>query len=108
MVACLDIGNAEMEGLHTSAEKMILALGDQLQAVHLHDNDLHDDSHAIPFSMKIDFQKVVRALKAINYQGYFTLEADTHLNGRPLDQIEAGIKELADSARKLADLFDSL
>lgn len=108
LVACLDIGHAEMEGLHTSAEKMILALGDQLQAVHLHDNDLHDDSHAIPFSMKIDFQKVVRALKAINYQGYFTLEADTHLNGRPLDQIEAGVKELADSARKLADLFDSL
>lgn len=108
LVACLDIGHAEMEGLNTSAEKMILALGDQLQALHLHDNDQHDDSHAIPFSMKIDFDKVVRALKAVDYQGYFTLEADTHLTGRNLDQVEAGVKEMGAAARKLADMFDSL
>lgn len=108
LVACLDIGHAEMEGLNTSAEKMILALGDKLQALHLHDNDLHDDSHAIPFSMKIDFQKVIKALKAVNYQGYFTLEADTHLINLPVDQVEAGVKELADSARKLANMFDAI
>lgn len=108
LVACLDIGHAEMEGLNTSAEKMILTLGDKLQALHIHDNNLHDDSHAIPFSMKIDFQKVVRALKAVDYQGYFTLEADTHLTNLSVDQVEAGVKELADSARKLADLFDSI
>ena len=108
LVACLDIGHAEMEGLHTTAEKMILALGDKLQALHMHDNNQHDDSHAIPFSMQIDFDKVVRALKAIDYQGYFTLEADTHMTNRPLDQIEAGVKELGAAARKLADMFESL
>ncbi len=108
LVACLDIGHAEMEGLGTSAEKMILALGDKLQALHIHDNNLHDDSHAIPFSMKIDFDKVVRALKAVDYKGDFTLEADTHLMDLPLDRVEAGVKELADSARKLADLFDAI
>ena len=108
LVACLDIGHAEMEGLGTTAEKMILALGDKLQALHLHDNDQHDDSHAIPFSMKIDFEKVVRALKAIDYQGYFTLESDTHLNNRPLDEVEAGVKEMGAAARKLADMFERL
>ena len=79
-----------------------------MQALHMHDNNQHDDSHAIPFSMQIDFDKVVSALKAIDYQGYFTLEADTHMTNRPLDQIEAGVKELGAAARKLADMFESL
>ena len=65
LVACLDIGHAEMRGLDTSAEKMIRTLGDSLQALHLHDNDRWHDSHQIPFSMEIDFEKVVKALKDI-------------------------------------------
>ena len=73
-VACLDIGHAEMAGLHTSAEKMIETLGDRMQSMHLHDVDGIHDNHQIPFTQKIDFAKVVQALKKINYQGDVTLE----------------------------------
>ncbi len=105
LVACLDIGHAEMRGLDTSAEKMIRTLGDSLQALHLHDNDRWHDSHQIPFSMEIDFEKVVKALKDINYSGYFTLEADSYLSAWA-DDPETGIKNLAASAKRLADMFE--
>ena len=104
-VACLDIGHAEMRGLGTSAPEMIKALGNRLQALHIHDNDLWHDSHQIPMSMGIDFTAVVKALKEINYQGYFTLESDRYLNGYTTDNIFEGIKNLAAADKKLAEMF---
>ena len=107
-VACLDIGHAEMRGLDTSAEKMIMTLGDSLKALHIHDNDLWDDSHALPGTMKIDFDKVIRSLKKINYQGEFTLEADAYLLSFDKDNVFDGVCNMAKCARDLADKFDNL
>ena len=87
---------------------MIRALGNRLQALHIHDNDLLHDSHQIPFTMDIDFASIVKALKAINYQGWFTLEADQYLNPYTSDNIMEGIQKMAQSTRKLADMFDQL
>ncbi len=105
-VACLDIGHAEMAGLHTSAKDMILTLGDRLQALHLHDNDLRHDSHRIPFSMQIDFTEVTRALRTIGYHGYFTLEADQHLRNYTPDTVGEGLSEMAAVARRLVALYE--
>ncbi|MBP3360815.1 MAG: sugar phosphate isomerase/epimerase [Clostridia bacterium] len=105
-VACLDIGHAQMRGCGTSAAEMIHALGKRLQALHIHDNDQWHDSHQIPFSMKIDFAGVVRALKEIGYNGYFTLEADCFLNDFTEDTVFDGIKQLSAAARKLADMYE--
>ncbi len=106
-VACLDIGHAEMMGDDTSAEGMIKALGNKLQALHIHDNDRWHDSHQIPFSMDIDFNAVVKALKDIDYKGYFTLEADKYLSEYTIDNVFDGVKELYNSAKKLADMFEN-
>lgn len=105
-VACLDIGHAEMKGSNTNAVEMIRALGNRLLALHIHDNDRWHDSHQIPFSMDINFADVVDALKEINYRGYFTLEADRYLNAYTKDDIIDGIKNLAEAARKLANMFE--
>jgi len=105
-VACLDIGHAEMRGSGSGAAEMIRALGNRLQALHIHDNDKWHDSHQIPFSMSIDFDAVVSALKDIDYQGYFTLEADRYLNDFNEENVLEGIRNLAVSAKKLADMFD--
>lgn len=104
-VACLDIGHAEMMGDEASAESMILSLGHRLKALHLHDNDLWHDSHALPFSMEIDFEKVVSALKQIRYDGDLTLEADRHLSHYTADTVYTGICEMYTAARKLSDMF---
>ncbi len=105
-VACLDLGHAEMRGLDTSAVEMIEKLGSRLQALHIHDNDLHHDSHQIPFSMQIDFEPIVKALKAIHYDGYFTLEADQFMKAYNRNNAFEGVKLLAESARKLADMYE--
>lgn len=80
VVACLDIGHAEMNQLGTSAVDMINALGPRLQALHIHDNDKWCDAHQIPYTQKINYSKVLDALKKNNYQGSITFEVETCYN----------------------------
>lgn len=108
LVACLDIGHAEMRGLNTNSVELIHALNNHLQALHLHDNDKWHDSHAIPFTMNIEFEPIVKALKDIGYKGDFTLEADTHIAKFAKDDVFRGVCEMAKSTRKLADMFDKM
>jgi len=107
-VACLDIGHAEMRGLNTTAVECIHTLGNHLQALHIHDNDKWHDSHMLPFSMDIDFDAILKALKDIGYNGDFTLEADKHIGNRPAEEVFSGVCEMAKSTRKLADMFEAL
>ena len=86
---------------------MIHTLGHHLQALHIHDNDRWHDSHQIPFSMQIDFVPIVKALKEIDYQGYFTLEADQFLKDHTKENVFEGVVKLKESARKLADMFEA-
>ena len=106
LVACLDLGHAEMRGSGSGAPEMIRALGHRLQALHIHDNDKWHDSHQIPFSMSMDFDAIVKALKEINYQGYFTLEADRYLGVYHEGNIFDGIMNMAVAAKKLAAMFE--
>ena len=106
-VACLDIGHAEMRGIGTSAIEMIKVLSSKLEALHIHDNDKWHDSHQIPFSMDIDFDKVINALKEVNYKGYLTLEADQYLSAYTVENVFEGIKKLAESAKRLSFMFDN-
>lgn len=75
-VACLDIGHAEILGDGVSASQLILALGDRLQALHVHDNDRVRDLHVMPYLGQIDWESVYDALKRIGYRGELTFESD--------------------------------
>ena len=105
LVACLDIGHAEMRGSGEGAAKMIRALGSRLAALHIHDNDLLHDSHQIPFSMQIDFAEVAKALKDIGYSGYLTLEADSYLNAYTAENALVGVKKLLESVKRLDEMM---
>ncbi len=106
LVACLDIGHAQMQGSGSGAVNMIRALGSRLQALHIHDNDNRYDSHQLPFTMDIDFAAVVRALREIGYRGYLTLEADQYLKSFGAQNIAKGIENMAACARRLADMYE--
>ncbi len=106
LVACLDIGHAEMKGSDTTAVEMIHALGEHLQALHIHDNDKLHDSHQIPFSMNIDFVPIVKALKDIGYKGYFTLECDRYCVDVPEEEVFGAVKDLYKAVRKLVDMYE--
>lgn len=107
LVACLDIGHAEMRGVEATAVELIRALGKRIEALHIHDNDKWHDSHQIPFSMNIDFLPIVNALKEIDYKGYFTLEANAYLSGYGKEKLLSGLQELKSAVKRLSDLFDS-
>lgn len=107
LVACVDIGHAEMKGLGTDAATMIRELGTRVQALHIHDNDRWHDSHALPFTMNIDFVPVIQALADVGYKGEFTMETN-FVNTLWRNNPETGTKLLGETARKLADMFDSL
>ena len=107
-VACLDIGHAEMtNGAGPGAETLVRALGPHLQALHIHDNDGRLDNHQLPFTMTIDYAPIVKAMKDIGYNGYFTLEADSYLSIFNKENVFEGIRDLAASAKKLASMFEN-
>lgn len=107
LVACLDLGHAEMFGSGDGAVNMIHALGHRLQALHIHDNDRLHDNHQLPFTMNMDFTAIVQALKDIRYHGYFTLEADSYLSDFDAASAAQGIQNMADAAHRLAEMFDN-
>lgn len=92
--ACLDIGHAEMKGLGTSAEEMILKLGNRLKAIHLHDNDRWHDLHKVPFICDIDYEPIIAAMKKVNYNGDITFESDRFVSHLPLELYPAAVNYL--------------
>jgi len=107
LISCLDIGHAEMRGLDTDAVKMIEALADSLEALHVHDNDKWRDRHATPFTMDIDFEAICKALKRVGYKGDMTLEI-MHDMEKIADEegALAWVSELASVAKKLRKMFE--
>ena len=69
---CWDTGHANCEG---SQFLEIIALGDEMHAIHFHDNT-GTDTHMIPYYGNMDIDEVMSALKIIGYNGDFTLETD--------------------------------
>lgn len=102
-VACLDIGHAEMGGLNTSAVQMIETLNERLEAIHLHDVDLINDNHSLPYTQKIDFDGVIKAMKKVGYKGDITLEAINFFRPLPVELLPVASKYAAEVARYFAN-----
>lgn len=78
---CWDTGHAVMEGRYDQYADL-LELGNNLKALHIHDNNGMSDQHMPPYCGKLEIDRVVEALKAMNFAGYFTFETDYFLNRR--------------------------
>ena len=104
-VACLDIGHAAMRGLNTTPTEMIHKLGHHLQALHVHDNDCHGDHHQLPFTMNIDFDAMIEALRDIGYAGWMTLEVDRYCEGSTAENVAEKVNNMAKTARKLTQML---
>lgn len=74
LAAAWDIGHANIQKLDNYQE--IADAGKVLRAVHIHDNNALRDDHLAPYCGNIDFDSVVRALKAVGFGGYFCFEAE--------------------------------
>ena len=69
---CLDTGHAHMYGLDIASE--IIKMNDSLISTHIADNHMVSDEHFMPYFGSINWESVISALNAINYQGYLTYE----------------------------------
>ena len=74
---CWDIGHANMRG--NDQYRDILDMGDELRAIHAQDNYGDVDSHVMPMSGTACWDDVLRGLRDIGYQGYFTFEGGNTL-----------------------------
>lgn len=101
-VACLDVGHCGLVG--ENAPDMIRKLGGRLKCLHIHDNDNITDLHTIPFSQKLNFGEIMKALRDIGYDGELTLEADAIFNGFPKELYGDVLELLSKTARYLANM----
>ena len=106
-LACLDVGHTALTG--DNVQDVIRILGhERLKTLHIHDVDYIHDNHTLPGIQKLDFSKILEALKDIDYDGDFTLEADCFLAGFEKEFIPTAARFMADRARFLANRFESL
>ena len=68
---CFDSGH---EKVYSPQLDLLDLYGDKLAALHLHDNDGSDDTHALPFTGLVDWAKISKKLKTIHYRGAIALE----------------------------------
>jgi sugar phosphate isomerase/epimerase len=70
---CLDTGHANLAGV--DCPEFIRGAGAQLAALHINDNAGTGDDHMLPYGHgTIPWDRVLRALRAVDYQGPFNLE----------------------------------
>lgn len=101
IVGCLDIGHVAVIG--ENIERMIHTLGNKrLCALHVHDNNLCDDLHTLPYMRNINFDAVLKALRDIEYQGDFTFEADRFLRYMPEELVPHGLRFMLETGRYMA------
>lgn len=74
--ACWDTGHANCEG---NQYEDILALGEELYAIHYNDNRGNQDEHIVPFMGTLNHDEVMHALIDVGFKGYFTLECGSAL-----------------------------
>ena len=58
----------------------IRLLGNDLQVLHVHDNNGRDDAHAFPFQYDIDWGRFIKGLQEIGYKGCMSLETRVNVN----------------------------
>jgi sugar phosphate isomerase/epimerase len=73
----LDVAHAYIENGTKGVQQYLDAFGDKLVHVHVHDNHGKQDEHLPLGRGKIDFRKVVKALKGIDYCRTITFEVFT-------------------------------
>ncbi|MCQ2432463.1 MAG: sugar phosphate isomerase/epimerase [Clostridia bacterium] len=79
--ACWDVGHANMQNPDQYGD--LIALGDDLRAVHIQDNMGRTDDHLAPFMGTLDVDSVMRGLfdsGFVSRGGYFTFECDNVLS----------------------------
>ena len=103
-VVCIDVGHASLTGYEPDV--LIRGFDNRtLKALHIHDNDYRFDWHTLPYMGKFDWDKIMRALRNINYQGDFTYEIGSYARKFQDDFVEEALCFAAKTGRYLMKKF---
>lgn len=99
---CLDTGHCHVT--RDSLYDAIIAVGDDLKALHVHDAKYGHDLHLLPYEGELDWSGFVRGLREINFDGCLSLETCVGEN-TPNPMKEEMEKSLFKIIKHLADLI---
>ncbi len=109
-VACLDLGHMNLTGEDTkdTVDGAVLKLGKYLEVLHVHDTDAFEDLHVPPFMGNIDWFRVCKALKKIEYKGVFNFEVGGMYFGKlENEKLQAGADYLYSTGKFLTELIEA-
>lgn len=94
---CLDVGHVVVTS--GNLYQYIITLGKRLKVLHIHDNDGGSDSHMIPYTqmdrtgkrLRIDWEKFIRGLKEIGYEGALAFEVFRAIDVLPVELKKEGL-----------------
>lgn len=102
IVGCLDVGHTALTD--EDLPGFVRAMGSRrLQALHVHDNDLREDTHTLPYTQKIEFSGFLAALGEIGYKGDFTFEADHFLRKMPASLEASALHFMEQMGRRMME-----
>ena len=107
--ACVDIGHAAMFPKYPSItpENMIRTLGHKyIRCFHIHDNDLHHDSHVAPYRGSINWERIIKAIRDIKYDGDLVVET-THRRDAPTELVIAYAKYQLEAMRYIRSRIEA-
>ena len=100
---CWDFGHGNLVGYDQC--EAVRCVGSRLKSVHIADNHGVKDEHLLPFYGSIDWPRVMRTLREINYQGDFTYEITPFLDAVPCEIRQSALVHTVDVGRYLIGLY---
>ena len=75
---CLDVGHANLT--KKDFRTVVQPLGSRLKTLHIHDNDGTNDKHLAPFTGTVNWELLLKCLKAVDYSGNLSFETCAQTN----------------------------
>lgn len=100
---CFDSGHATLCSM--DIVKGVNKLGKRIKCLHLHDVDGKNDSHTTPYLGVSDFEKILKSLKSIGYEGTINFEASRSWEQFPKEVFPQAINLLGAVAKHLAEKY---
>lgn len=103
---CVDIGHAAI--MNCPPEEYLSRVDAQLlEGLHVHDTDLVNDCHALPYLQKQNWDAIVEALADIGYVGDFNLEVLLYTERFPDELVKPALCLAHDVGRYLVRKFEN-
>ena len=102
---CVDVGHAAIT--NNKPQDVIRGFDNRvLKALHIHDTDYRFDRHTLPYTGQHDWEKIMKALKSIDYTGDLTYEIGHFMAKYPDDLVEDALFFAEKTGRSLIRSFE--